>query len=135
MRKNQINKRTAGENNPVKDETAGSLPPPHPPPSSSSPSYTYIPQLLDALTPPFTSLSPLAFLATIPSLLIFTSTLSPLFLNLFLFPSSSSPILHLDFMASRIFNLALPLSPPQPKVPSSPSLHPSLLPCAELNGD
>lgn len=125
MRKNQINKRRAGKNNPVKDQTAGSL---HPSSCRS-------------LLPPFFfnlylySLAGLCSHVALPSLTFLTCLLSnytftfnihfQLSIFLHLPPSSIS---FFDFMASHIFNLALPPFPlsnaPSPPFPPLPLFSP-----------
>lgn len=108
MRKNQINKRTAGKNNPVKDQTAGSLSPP-PAVSLSSIFLQFIPIFLSlSVLPPF-SLYPHFLHLSSKQLHFQYSFLALLILFLSIF-SPSSPIFHLPlhFMAISLI-LLIPL--------------------------
>lgn len=136
MRKNQINKRTAGKNNPVKDQTAGSLSPP-PAVSLASIFLQFIPIFLSlSVLPPF-SLNPHFLRMSFKQLHFQYSFLALLILFFSLF-SSSSPIFHLifHFMAISLILLIPLFSCPTLSVAAFPrSFSPSLLSSAERNGD
>lgn len=134
MRQNQINKRTAGKNNPVKDQTAGSFPPISAfLPCNFSLFYTFISEPFYGPPFPFPSLSPsfrqlyfhFPYLPHTPLLLIFS----------FFLISPPAPILYLPSISWPAISLIslIPLFPVQQPPPPHP-LTP-FLSSAELNGD
>lgn len=127
MRQNQINKRTAGKNNPVKDQTAGSFSPP-PAALSCLIFLQFIPIFLSS----HLSFFILTYFTCLLCNYTFTLNIHFWFPSFFLsiLPHFLSPF----WFHGHIFNLALPPFPVQHSLPL-PSLSAAFLPSAERNGD